>query len=107
MANLADLKLSLRLDDDTDDALLKGYLATAESYIKNAVAEDAPDDFWTRVDVNDLANTATLALAATYYNNRQVVTTTTVNPIDLTLSAIIGTLRGKYSRYQEEASADG
>lgn len=107
MANLADLKLSLRLDDDTDDALLKGYLAAAESYIKNAVAEDAPDDFWTRVDVNDLANTATLALAATYYNNRQVVTTTTVNPIDLTLSAIIGTLRGKYSRYQEEASADG
>ena len=107
MANLADLKLSLRIDDDTDDALLKGYLAAAESYIKNAVAEEAPEDFWTRVDVSDLANTATLALAATYYNNRQVITTTSVNPIDLTLNAIIGVLRGKYVRYQEEGVTNG
>lgn len=107
MATIADLKLSLRIDDEADDRLLAGYLNTAESYIKNAVTDEVAEEFWQREDVSSLLDTASLALAATYYNNRLVVVTTNINPVDLTLSAIIGSLRGKYVRYLEEASADG
>ena len=34
------LKDSLRVDDDADDAMLTGYLAAAESFVKNA--DDTP-----------------------------------------------------------------
>lgn len=107
MATLADLKLSLRIDGNEDDTLLKGYLLTAENYIKNAVAEDASTSFWQKEDVSNLLDTASLALASTYYSNRSAITSTSINPIDLTLNAIIGSLRGKYVYCQEEGVTDG
>ncbi|WP_125766120.1 head-tail connector protein [Levilactobacillus mulengensis] len=105
MPTLDDLKLSLRLDGDADDELLKGYLNTAESYIKQAIGTEL-DSFYEDASVVDLFNTAVLALASAYYNYRSSLVPTTAISVNLPVDSIIGQLRGLYD-LKMEAITDG
>lgn len=105
MPTLDDLKLSLRLDGDADDELLKGYLNTAESYIKLAIGTEL-DSFYEDASVVDLFNTAVLALASAYYNYRSSLVPTTAISIDLPVDSIIGQLRGLYDLKMEAITDD-
>lgn len=105
MPTLDDLKLSLRLDGDADDELLKGYLNTAESYIKQAIGTEL-DSFYEDASVVDLFNTAVMALASAYYNYRSSLVPTTAISINLTVDSIIGQLRGLYDLKMEAITDD-
>lgn len=98
-----DLKTSLRLDDtsDAETAALQGYLAAAESYVKDAVGAD-DDGFFADKENNDLYNIAVLSLAGAYYQNPVALTTGTSTPVYLVMSNIIGQLRARL-----EVSQDG
>lgn len=105
MPTLDDLKLSLRLDGDADDELLKGYLNTAESYIKQAIGTEL-DSFYEDASVIDLFNTAVMALASAYYNYRSSLVPTTAISINLPVDSIIGQLRGLYDLKMEAITDD-
>lgn len=105
MPTLDDLKLSLRLDGDADDELLKGYLNTAESYIKQAIGTEL-DSFYEDTSVVDLFNTAVMALASAYYNYRSSLVPTTAISINLPVDSIIGQLRGLYELKMEAITDD-
>lgn len=105
MPTLDDLKLSLRLDGDADDELLKGYLNTAESYIKQAIGTEL-DSFYEDASVVDLFNTAVMALASAYYNYRSSLVPTTAISINLPVDSIIGQLRGLYDLKMEATTDD-
>ncbi|MGY5340414.1 head-tail connector protein [Levilactobacillus spicheri] len=105
MPTLDDLKLSLRLDGDADDELLKGYLNTAESYIKQAIGTEL-DSFYEDTSVVDLFNTAVMALASAYYNYRSSLVPTTAISINLPVDSIIGQLRGIYDLKMEAITDD-
>ncbi|KWU38086.1 hypothetical protein AV935_03690 [Levilactobacillus brevis] len=105
MPTLDDLKLSLRLDGDADDELLKGYLNTAESYIKQAIGTEL-DSFYEDASVVDLFNTAVMALASAYYNYRSSLVPTTAISINLPVDSIIGQLRGLYELKMEAITDD-
>lgn len=105
MPTLDDLKLSLRLDGDADDELLKGYLNTAESYIKQAIGTEL-DSFYEDSGVVDLFNTAVMALASAYYNYRSSLVPTTAISINLPVDSIIGQLRGLYELKMEAITDD-
>lgn len=106
-ANLNSLKLSLRIDSTADDALLKGYLLAAESYIKSAIgSENDVTNFYSLPEVINLFNTAVLALASTYYTYRASLSAIAALPVDLTVNSIVGQLRGIYAE-QSEAISDG
>lgn len=105
MPTLDDLKLSLRLDGDADDELLKGYLNTAESYIKQAIGTEL-DSFYEDASVVDLFNTAVMALASAYYNYRSSLVPTTAISINLPVDSIIGQLRGLYELKMEAITND-
>lgn len=105
MPTLDDLKLSLRLDGDADDELLKGYLNTAESYIKQAIGTEL-DSFYEDASVVDLFNTAVLALASAYYNYRSSLVPTTAISVNLPVDSIIGQLRGLYDLKMEAIADD-
>lgn len=93
--DLSVLKQSLRLEDDetADDTMLTGYLSAAQNFVKQAIGADN-DKFYTLENVVDLYNTAVIALASDYYNNRLSLSQVNVVPIDLTINSIIGQLRG-------------
>lgn len=105
MPTLDDLKLSLRLDGDADDELLKGYLNTAERYIKQAVGTEL-NSFYVNASVVNLFDTAVLALASSYYNYRSSLVPVAAVSVDLTVNSIIGQLRGLYD-LKMEAITDG
>lgn len=105
MPTLDDLKLSLRLDGDADDELLKGYLNTAESYIKQAIGTEL-DSFYEDTNVVDLFNTAVMALASAYYNYRSSLVPTTAISVNLPVDSIIGQLRGLYDMKMEAIADD-
>ncbi|MBD8087944.1 phage head-tail connector protein [Limosilactobacillus sp. c11Ua_112_M] len=91
---LNEIKGLLYLDGSADDGLLKGYIAAADQFIKNAVGDN--QDFYEKANVRPLFENAVKALAATYYQYRLALSDTQTFPIDLTVNSIIGQLRGRY-----------
>lgn len=91
--------LALNLDETDDTNLIDAYIATAETYVKNAVGN--ADGFFEQEHVEPLYDTAVLALASSYYTYRVALTDTMTYPIDLTLNSVIGQLRGLYAVYCE------
>lgn len=107
VASLNSLKLSLRIDSTADDALLKGYLLAAESYIKSAIgSENDVTNFYSLPEVINLFNTAVLALASTYYTYRASLSAIAALPVDLTVNSIVSQLRGLYAEQSEATSDD-
>lgn len=107
-ANLETLKLSLRIDGDDDDELLKGYLSAATSYIKQAIGDDdSVLGFYEMDGVSNLFETAVYALAGSYWYYRISITSSPVNPVDLVVDSIIGQLRGLYNQKQDEVNDNG
>lgn len=100
-----DLKLSLRIDISDDDVLIDRYIQAATFYIKNAVGGD--DEFWKQDDVAPLFDLAVSSLAGAYYEYRVALQDVVAYPIDLTLNAIIGQLRGKLATYENEVAGNG
>lgn len=96
-----DIKSSLNLDGDEDNALIQNYLTAAESYIKGAIGEDKSGKFYDQPDVAPLFGVAVIALTGSYYTYRVALSDTQSYPVDLTLNSIIGQLRGKYSLFEE------
>ena len=90
------LKDSLRIDDSADDILLTGYLDTASSFIKNAVG--AEDSYY---DDNSRFDTAVIALASTYYTYRMTVSIGNTQPLNATMNALIGQMRGEVASLEE------
>lgn len=106
--SVQDLKDVLYLDGDDDDNLLTAYLNAAQQFVKNAVAY-GDEDFFTRLDVVDLYDTAVKARAATLYQYRIELSDTQTYPIDLTLNSVVGQLRGMYLIYkdgEDDATSD-
>ncbi|MGL2324275.1 head-tail connector protein [Oenococcus oeni] len=98
---LADLKNSVRVDADTDDNLLQGYIKAAVAYLTNAIgADDANNTFYSRSDVSPLFDTATIALASAYYSNRDALTNVSAAPVPLVSGNIIYQLRAMWEDWQ-------
>ena len=90
-------KTAFRVDGESEDDLIKGYLSAADSFVKNAVGTD--DEFYKADKVQSLADVATLSLAGTYYQYRMTLSDVQVYQIDDTLNSIIGQLRGMYAQF--------
>ncbi|MGK9299644.1 head-tail connector protein [Melissococcus plutonius] len=103
---LTRLKISLRLDDKDEDDLLRGYIAAAQMYVKNAIASN-DEDFFKKETVIELYNMAVLSLAGAYYTYRIALVDTVATPINLTLNSIIGQLRGAYAQYKINGDDNG
>ncbi|AVI94103.1 Phage DNA packaging [Oenococcus oeni] len=104
---LADLKNSVRVDVDTDDNLLQGYIKAAVAYLTNAIgADDANNTFYSRSDVSPLFDTATIALASAYYSNRDALTNVSAAPVPLVSDSIIYQLRAMWEDWQLSLSSD-
>ncbi|OIL58306.1 DNA packaging protein [Oenococcus oeni] len=98
---IADLKNSVRVDVETDDDLLTGYLSAAIVYLKNAIgADDDKNTFYSRPDVSPLFDTATIALASAYYSNRDALTNVSAVPVPLVSDSIIYQLRAMWEEWQ-------
>ena len=94
---LNEFKNLMRVDGNEDDTLIQMYLDTAEQFIKSAVGTD--DNFFEKETVAKLYETATYALAGSYYTYRISTSETAVMPIDSTMNSIIGQLRGQYDLF--------
>lgn len=70
---LSDIKNALRIDIDSDDALLTGFMNGAIQDIKTSVGDDndGMEDFWSD---NPLFDTAVIMLTDAYYKNRSATT---------------------------------
>lgn len=92
------LKLSLRIDEDFDDEILKLNLKTAIVYLKQAIGEEDAmmKDFYDLETVQPLFQTAVIALASTYYMYRVSVQIAAVNSVDPISRSLIGQLRTMY-----------
>ncbi|KRL02519.1 head-tail connector protein [Liquorilactobacillus capillatus] len=95
MAQLDDLKESLKIDGSDEDSVISGYLEAATQYVKGAVGDD--NKFWNDEKVKPLFNIAVLSLAGAYYTYRIPIVDVQSYEIDLTLNSIIGQLRGMYA----------
>ncbi|CAH1857511.1 head-tail connector protein [Convivina intestini] len=104
--DIKQLKTSLRIDSDEDDALLNGYSMAAEQYVKNAVGTDFPS-FWDKEEVKPLLETAIIALASGYYSFRTSLSLVQSYPVDLATDSIISQLRGEYERFSLEEVKNG
>ncbi|MEW4404562.1 uncharacterized phage protein (possible DNA packaging) [Enterococcus faecalis] len=92
------LKLSLRIDGDYDDEILKRNIIAASTYLKQAIGEEdsVMADFYSLPEVESLFETALIALASTYYMYRVSVQISSVNSVEPVSRAIIGQLRTVY-----------
>ncbi len=105
---LDQLKLNLRIDGNEDDSLLKNELMAAQEFVRNAVcggsAPDLAQQFLEQDSVVPLVDNAVLALASTYYQNRESVSNLQSYEVDAPMNSIIGSLRGKWDIYCEEVN---
>lgn len=103
--NMDTLKLSLRLDNDEDDELLKLYLSTAKSFVYGAVGRDEEyKNFFEIEEVKTMLNTAIIAQSTGYYNARTSISSIPMSPVNLAVNSIIGQIRYRYDLYMEEHS---
>lgn len=91
---LDEFKNLMRVDGDEDDTLMQMYLDAAQRFIQTAVGADT--EFFGKDTVTKLYETATYALAGSYYTYRISTSETAIMPIDATMNSIIGQLRGQY-----------
>ncbi|EJF00341.1 head-tail connector protein [Liquorilactobacillus mali] len=90
-------KNAFHVDGTDDDALIDGYISSAENFIKNSVGDDdEKNTFYSDSKVSSLLDTAVLSLAGTYYQYRMALSDVQAVSIDLTVNSIIGQLRGLY-----------
>lgn len=101
-----DVKNILYLDGNDDDELLNSYVIAADSFVHNAIGEDA-NGFYDDSRVKALVDLAVKSLAATYYQNRLALSNVQSYPVDLTVDSIIGQLRGLYSSFIEGSDDNG
>lgn len=99
------LKLSLRVDSDVDDQLLKGYSLAAENYIKNAIGYDH-DDFYESERVSSLFETAVIAQASAYYSFRTALSFVNSYPVEPAVDSIVSQLQAEYAKFEEDLDAD-
>ena len=101
--------MNLRIDGNEDDSLLKNELMAAQEFVRNAVcgvssAPDLAQQFLEQDSVVPLVDNAVLALASTYYQNRESVSNLQSYEVDAPMNSIIGSLRGKWDIYCEEVN---
>ncbi|SFL49342.1 head-tail connector protein [Lactococcus garvieae] len=97
-ALLDTLKLSLRIDDEVDDEILKLNLNAAVTYLKQAIGEEdeVMKGFYDLETIQPLFQTAVIALASTYYMYRVSIQISAVNSVDSISRSLIGQLRAIY-----------
>ncbi|GAK31967.1 phage QLRG family DNA packaging [Weissella oryzae SG25] len=97
------LKLSLRLDSDEDDNLLRLYIDTAKGFIYGAIGRDEDyKSFFEIEEVKAMLTTAVIAQATGYYNARTSITSIPMSPVNLAVNSIIGQIRYRYDSFMEE-----
>ena len=94
----------LYLDGNEDDVLLSSYVLAANSFVHNAIGQDV-NGFYSEPSVSALVSTAVISLAATYFQNRLSLSDTQTFPIDLTVTSIIGQLRGMRNTFEEKSDS--
>lgn len=92
---LAQTKLSLRLDDDEDDLLVKSLIRTARKDIMGQVGEQI-DDFY---EANDVFDSAVILEVTHLYNHRDAVSTQQTYEVPMALYSLINSLKDDY-RYK-------
>lgn len=92
---------SLRLDEGTDEALLRMYIKAARNDIIRQVGERI-DNFF---DDNEVFNTAVLIEVGHLYNHRQTTSTQEEYEVPMALYSLINSLKDEY-RYQVYISDD-
>lgn len=86
------VKLSLRLDQDEDDSLLKTLILAARRDIMGQVGEQI-DDFF---DDNQTFDTAVLILVQHLYTHREAVSTQQTFEVEMSLAYLINSLKDDY-----------
>lgn len=86
---------SLRLDEGTDEVLLRMYIKAARNDIIRQVGERI-DNFF---DDNEVFNTAVLIEVGHLYNHRQTTSTQEEYEVPMALYSLINSLKDEY-RYQ-------
>lgn len=99
-----DVKNILYLDGNGDDQLLDSYVKAANAFVHNAVGDDV-SGFYQDSQVKALVDLAVKSLAATYYQNRLALSDVQTHPVDLTVNAVIGQLRGMYNSLEGDPNA--
>lgn len=89
---LSKVKLSLRLDIDDDDDLLKAFIITARKDIAGQVGEQI-DDFY---DDNEVFDTAVILEASHFYAHRESVSNLRTYEVPMALSYLINSLKDEY-----------
>lgn len=84
---LEEIKLYLKIYDDSDDVEINSFIIAAENYLKNAgvVTESLSD--------NELYKLAVKMLVAHWYDNRGIETSSKVSNISLSINALITQLK--------------
>lgn len=101
---LSTLKLSLRIDETSDDDILNLNLSAATTYLKQAIGEEdeVMKGFYDLEAVQPLFQTAVIALASTYYMYRVSIQISAVNSVDPISRSLIGQLRAIYLLEREK-----
>ena len=106
---LETLKLSLRVDGDVDDEILKRNILAAKAYVIGAIG---PDDgimkgFYELADIKDQFEMVVIAIASSYYTYRSAIVGNAASEVDLVSYSIIGQLRGKYIDLEQRGGVNG
>lgn len=106
---LQDLKLSLRVDGDTDDKILNRNISAAKSYVIGAIGSDEGimKGFYELNGIKDQFEMVVIAIASSYYTYRSAVVGNSISEVDLVSYSIIGQLRGKYIDLEQRGGVNG
>ena len=96
---LDDLKLYLRVPDDTDDVLIKSQLAAAEAYIAGKVSKTqrfVKDGEPLALADDELYRQCVKLMVAHWYENREIVSSGSAaqSPVRHTVDAILAHIEG-------------
>ena len=106
---LETLKLSLRVDGDVDDEILKRNILAAKAYVIGAIGYDdgIMTGFYEFADIKDQFEMVVIAIASSYYTYRSAIVGNAVSEVDLVSYSIIGQLRGKYIDLEQRGGVNG
>ena len=106
---LETLKLSLRVDGDVDDEILKRNILAAKAYVIGAIGPDdgIMEGFYQLTDIKDQFEMVVIAIASSYYTYRSAVVGNSISEVDLVSYSIIGQLRGKYIDLEQRGGVNG
>lgn len=95
---LSTIKLSLRLDQNADDNLLKSLILAARRDIMGQVGEQI-DDFF---DDNEVFKTAVIIETQHLYTHREAVSTQQTYEVSMSLAYLINSMKDDYRlQYQQ------